>query len=60
MKLDELKLILKLAYEQGYFNGHADAIDGLLDEACADDWLSEVIADKEIAGVPMPDLSQLD
>jgi len=59
MSIDKFKELLKAAYEQGHFNGHADALDGLPDDACAEDWLSEVLADGEIAGIEIPELSNL-
>ena len=41
--------LLRLSYEQGYLNGFADKEYTPLCES--EDWLSEVIADGEIAGI---------
>lgn len=42
--------LLKIAYEQGFDNGFCDSEEGLENISCSDDWLSEVVADGEIAG----------
>ena len=42
--------LLRISYEQGFNNGYCDAGEGLENISCAADWLSEVVADGEIAG----------
>lgn len=41
--------LLQISYEQGYHNGFSDGQDDCVD-LNSEDWLSEVVADGEIAG----------
>ena len=52
----QLETLLLTAYQQGYNNGYCDCEEELENVSCAEDWLSECVADGEIAGIEIPDL----
>ena len=56
MDKNQFSTLLKTAYEQGYYNGFCDSEECLKMRSCSGDWLSEVLADGEIADVEIPNL----
>jgi hypothetical protein len=58
MTKKQLAQLLQTAYQQGFHNGFCDSEEGLSNLSCAEDWLSEVLADGEIAGVEIPNFEE--